>query len=52
MRMTPEARRPIYKTKGIGKRRLGAEAITPLTTWSAVRDEALKETPPAALSAQ
>ena len=43
MRMTPEARRPIYKTKAIDKLRLAAEAITPLTTWSAIRDEALKK---------
>ena len=34
------------------KLRLAAEAITPLTTWSPIRDEALKKPPPAALSAQ
>ena len=43
MRVTPEARRPIYKTKGIDKLRLAAEATTPLTTWSVIRDEALKK---------
>ena len=32
----------------LGERlRLAAEAITPLTTWSPIRDEALKKPPPA-----
>ena len=45
MRMTPEARRPIHKDERIDKLRLAAEAITPLTTWSAIRDEASKKRP-------
>jgi hypothetical protein len=28
------------------KRRLAAEVITPLTTWPAIRDEALQKRPP------
>jgi hypothetical protein len=40
MRMTPKARRPIYRTR-TSTSCSAPRAITPLTTWSAIRDEAL-----------
>ena len=42
----------VWVYEAIDKRRLAADVITPLTTWPAIRDEALQKHPPSALSAQ